>query len=129
MAPWLTVAVSHHMPPCITGVAVRGSSIQLSAQKSDHIVQDLVLVDLVEDLMLRPRVDVLFDIASTQVLHRLRSRVEWSKDVLFAVNPQRRQIAEVGAGLDGPCSREDRLQRPAMEPSVVDELVGRIRLA
>ena len=71
----------------------------------------------------------LFDIASTQVLHRPRSRVEWSKDVLFAVNPQRRQVAKAGAGLDSPRSGEDRLERSAMEPSVLDELVGRISLA
>jgi hypothetical protein len=31
---------------------------QRSAQKADYVVQDLVLVDLVEDFVLRARIDV-----------------------------------------------------------------------
>src|SRR6202022_1450087 len=65
----LSGAQYHPLPPFITGVAVRGTSIQHSAQKSDHIVQDLVLICLIEDFVLRPRVDVLFDIASPQEFH------------------------------------------------------------
>jgi hypothetical protein len=34
----LSAAAYHHLPPFITGAAVRGSSIQHSAQKSDHFV-------------------------------------------------------------------------------------------
>src|ERR1700694_3384625 len=57
-----------------------------SAQEADHVVEDLVFVDLVEDLVLRAQVDVLFEVAAPQVLHRLRSRVERRQDVAFGVD-------------------------------------------
>jgi hypothetical protein len=74
----LSITTCHRSSPALL---YAGLHCHHSTKKADYVVEDLVLVDLVEDFVLRSRVDVLFDIASTQVLHRLRSRIEWSKDV------------------------------------------------
>jgi len=51
--------------------------------------------------VLRAGVDVLLDIAATQMSHRLSCSLQRRKDVAFAVDPESRQVAKTWVG-NGP---------------------------